>query len=120
MTDIMDQQIIDNIVIAEFDGWKEHSTLKEIYTKGDMIISTNKFAIPKTVFNYDTDWNSLMPVVEKIYKKIDSLEYNYTVRGRYEILRDALCSGNISDAFDSVVKLIKWCDDGIAISNEEI
>jgi len=60
---------------------------------------------------YDTSWDWLMPVVEKIDKCYsllpDSLEGEYIIR--YDVLERAITNEwNIIDAYKAVVEFIKW------------
>lgn len=99
----MDQQTIDNNkLIAEFDGWTPHPTLKEVYIKGDIIMSINPLAISR--FNYDNDWNLLMPVVDKINRIVDIHDAG-SAFGSYGI---GIRYNQIKPAHKAVVEFINW------------
>ena len=49
--------------------------------------------------NYNTDWNWLMPVVEKMNKIVDATNYGHNIGIRY---------AQIKPIYKSVVEFIKW------------
>ncbi len=103
----MDQQIIDNKLIAEFDK------LEQVDYGDNTIIYRREGNLGYKPENlkYNTDWNWLMPVVKKISdthfhsKKIDPmLDY-----GRHLFLiHNTLCELDIKKTCAEVVKWITW------------
>ena len=100
----MTDQQINNKLIAEFDGWREHDTLKGVYVKDEMTLSSNPYA--KSLFSYHTDWNLLMPVVVKI-QNIKTINTNGYEVWRFK-LHAALCEADIKTLYKAVVEFIEW------------
>ena len=98
----MEQIAEQNKLIAKFMG-------EEFRNQGSGIIRTSKFLEScynkgsKYIFlNYQSDWNLLMPVVEKIKQVISADEYQKTKQ-----LRIALSSVDLLKSFSEVVKIIE-------------
>ena len=99
-----DQQIIDNnILIAEFDGWKELKTIKGVYVKNGMTLSSSLYTKP--LFCYHTDWNLLMPVVAKIQ---DYQCSTFRALAERQTVLTFVGSANIKAVHKAVVEFIKW------------
>jgi hypothetical protein len=104
----------NNILIAEFMGLEEiYTPLLNIYE-----ISETETCL-ETDLAYHTDWNWLMPVVEKI-EHIDSIDVNILTNGTriYEWRSggkviidnsaDISFSNKIEHTYHAVVEFIKW------------
>lgn len=115
-----EQEIIENNkLIAEFMGWtveKNHFSKVEKY--GDKLQNERGISVKNR--DYHSDWNLLMPVVEKIEIncKFDVHiygHYNWKEPNRCVILdwRNKEIVGTFNDSkiqcvFDAVVEFIKW------------
>lgn len=89
----------DNKLIAEFMGYSQphpdYPTSTYWYKEGEA---------PLTILLFDTDWNWLMPVVEKILNislELDSMEAYYNITDSVP---------NIEQTHEAVVEFIKWYD----------
>ncbi len=87
----------DNKLIAEFMGYSQphpdYPTTTYWYKEGEA---------PLTILSYNTDWNWLMSVVEKILDislDLDSMEMYYNIT-------DAI--PKIESTYNEVVEFIKW------------
>lgn len=105
----------NNKIIAEFMGWKEHSKHKYPYVE-------NKDRFRKLPpwyaeingeghlhhFNYNADWNWLMPVVEKIYQT--NLYYDKYIDFNSSMFDSGgiELSTNINQVYNDCVKFINF------------
>ena len=102
----------ENKLIAEFMGFLESSLENLYYTHK----SLEGFGIGQlTELRYDTDWNWLMDVVDKIESLNFSVEMNRQEEGDYqclivkkEIIVQTFSSSKIESVYQSVVNFIKW------------
>lgn len=93
----------NNRMIAEFIGWKPYNGLNP---KWNGSFDTNSLfpvnaTVEKRELKFDTSWDWLMPVVEKIY----SLEIEDEL---VLLVRDALAEANIKDTYQAVIQFIEW------------
>lgn len=97
------EEITEIKIIAKFDGWEEWVTDGpiQLYKKGD---TTKHIGDLK----YNSDWNLLMPVVEKI-KSINRIGLN-AKEGESIInnLLISLMSVEIEKAYKAVIEFIRW------------
>lgn len=99
----------NNKLIAEFIGYSQphpnYPTTTYWYKEGKE---------PLAVLLFDTDWNWLMEVVEKIYNTIENitdeqeLEWDTLTRD----LRDNFYFPKIEAVYNACVKFIKWYNNG--------
>ena len=84
----------DNKLLAEFMGKEWHNS----FFAGVSIISPSNIT-----YKFDTDWNWLMQVVEKIDEVcgIDLHEWD-------EHINNALCSKSLHTTYNACVEFIKW------------
>ena len=83
-----DNQIIDNGLIAEFMGMKEH--------KGSHYSIIKDEWIPNVDLEYHNSWDWLMPVIDKCYQEHMSKH-----------IADAVMTCNKDEAYQAVVEFIK-------------
>lgn len=92
----------DNILIAEFDGWKQkHNDVnsyvrRKIGGEGYNIVRKDKLLYDKG------SWNALVPVVKKIFES-KSVPLDF-----YDRLCGAFIKGDYDGAYKVVVEYIKW------------
>jgi len=84
----------DNKLLAEFMGKEWHNS----FFAGVSIISPSNIT-----YKFDTDWNWLMKVVEKIDEVcgIDLHEWD-------EHINNALCSKSLHTTYNACIEFIKW------------
>jgi hypothetical protein len=90
----------NNKLIAEFIGFVESPTTNKYWTKR----SSEGFGIGELVdLKFDSDWNWLMQVVEKIDEVcgLDLHEWD-------EHINNALCSKSLHTTYNACVEFIKW------------
>lgn len=96
----------NNVLIAEFMGIKVFEGINsnnQTYFYYNNIELKDFEALP----NYDSDWNWLMPVVDKIYSMNEYYQYKADTismffDGGIELTTD------IESVYDSVVEFIEW------------
>ncbi len=92
----MDQQIRDNNkLIAEFMGLTQYRGKWQ----RDTLATVTTLAKNDKGLKYNTDWNWLIPVVDKINRIVDKNNYGYGIGIRYN---------QIKPAHKTVVKFIEW------------
>jgi hypothetical protein len=109
---------IENRLIAEFDGWKYYPVDKYCHfarlKRGDEAMSAS-------AMKYHSDWNELMPVVEKIESMtvVDGrgeVNYVFTIEANYCVISqggEAPLFENQHDTkiqcvFQTVIDFIQW------------
>lgn len=107
-------------MIAEFMGWTLDDSHLKSYRK--RIGGVFKY-VHQSQLKYDTDWNCLMPVVDKIEnirmkQHENSMEYNVMIEQQRCIItsetQGEICyfvgniGGKIAVVYDAVVSFIKW------------
>lgn len=111
----------NNILITEFMGYE--------WDKTNEVLKQNNFVIQRSIPNYNSDWNYLMPVVEKIeslgfYVSIRSNKYSNGntittiennneawVAGNFQqiqITENNLKISKIQSVYNTVVEFINW------------
>lgn len=106
----------NNRIVAEFMGWKERTDPTERWL-GQW--KDKKFQLHKILF-FDTDWNWLMEVVEKI-NVIDDYRYTVQINSMDTYIHDLKNGGFIfqsdmkwqpneliNSVYEAVVEFIKW------------
>jgi len=99
----------DNELIAIFMGFTpQKSSLGNTYTHPDLM---GVYGGTGMKFKYDTSWNWLMPVVEKI-SKISRNDYDGQARKDIQYLKQIWANTpfyvSIERAYELVVEFIKW------------
>lgn len=92
-------------IVATFDGWElKHnpSTNQKCWFKKGLGHHLKK----DWVFDYKTNWNSLMPVVKKIYDMHDQRTY-ILVGHIFEEIQNNLYSVNIKELYKNVIDFIE-------------
>jgi hypothetical protein len=102
----------DNQVIAEFMGWvhsvKDYHGINLFHLpEGDKIPIHCKSQSLEG-FKYDTSWDWLMPVVEKIEEFRHTTDYPPEMRLLWIELSSAILEVNLSRSHRGVVEFIKW------------
>lgn len=95
----------NNILIAEFMGWKVQKDPTERFFGRLKHIDGAWYKENEIAYNWSWDW--LMPVVEKCLEgeaEQDAEISQTTIKNIYE----SLCNTNISEVYNSVIKFIKW------------
>lgn len=93
----------DNELIAEFDGWTHFPTPKA-KGKGYWSYPSRGYAhFGSDAFRYDTSWDWLMPVVEKI-NTMEASEFNYDVARmtEFRLRKESLQKLSITTPIDVV------------------
>lgn len=92
----------DNIIIAEFDGWKLKRNDFNKYVR-KRIGGDGFNIVKKSEFLYDKgSWNVLVPVIKKIFEnKTVPLDF-------YDRLCGAFIKADYEAAYNLVVEYIKW------------
>ena len=97
--------ISDNILIAEFDGWKLKHNCTDRYVRkklggdGYNIVREDKFLY------HDGSWNVIMPVVKKVF---ECSNVNFIPAFYYENLSNAVLAVDFEKTYIAVVEFIKW------------
>ena len=95
----------NNKLIAEFMGYKK--SIANTWFKGNKIVQT-------TSFKYDSDWNWLMEVVEKIESKCSNLGFEISARfvhirvDNEWIISSGVKSNRIEAVYNACIEFIKW------------
>jgi hypothetical protein len=88
----------NNRLIAEFMNYNLEIVNNEVYfTHDDMLESLSDEEL-----HYDTDWNWLMEVVEKI-EKVGKTEFKFSVE--FEKVK---LSSNIESVYNACIEFVKW------------
>ena len=112
-----------DVIIAEFMGWKENKDMEVKLTSGGITYyfqKNDEACIPETMC-YHSDWNWLMPVVEKI-ESLPTMKDNgnfffeihqdsVTVFNstRMDIIIEVIGQGSrINNTYQAVIEFIQW------------
>lgn len=98
------ENLENNKFIAEFMGYELQKDPKERFF-GRYKTPITKVWVKENELAFDTDWNSLMNVIEKILEislELDSMEMYYNITDSIP---------NIKQAYADVTKFIVWCDE---------
>lgn len=102
----MDKQA-NNELIARFMGWNpderyEKSGNFEVWTSKEA-----KNAILGSYLNYNSEWNWLMPVVDKVFKSLVGIteSKSFLFEGK---IKESLLKVDIKETWNWVVEYIKW------------
>jgi len=102
----MDKQA-NNELIARFIGWSpderyEKSGIYAVWTSKEA-----KNAILGSYLNYDSEWNWLMPVVDRVFKSLIGIVEDDSFRLEAKI-KQSLLKVDIKETWNWVVEYIKW------------
>lgn len=98
----------NNRLIAEFMGFKNQTDPKERFFDNWFTQPTTAWGTRLEVLHFDTDWNWLMEVVDKVYSSdiyYDKyIDYNGSMfsSGQIEL------SANIDHVYKQIVEFIEW------------
>ena len=95
-----------NRIIAEFIECS--NPFNEITDATLYKVSQGTFELSE--LKYHTSWDWLMPVVEKIYDKMESMPEDFLRRSR---LHECLLDINLNNLYNFVVKFIKWYNNNL-------
>lgn len=104
----------NNKLIAEFMGLVKSSVVDKYWTKKDS--EGIGFGQLKELI-YDTDWNWLMQVVEKIndYNNVVKIHENHVKivnNERGDVLVDVVSGSMLEAVYNACVEFIKWYNNG--------
>ena len=93
----------NNKLLAEFMGFEKETDPTQRFYGNWFTQPTTAWGIRLEVLHFDTDWNWLMQVVEKIDEVcgIDLHEWD-------EHINNALCSKSLPTTYNACVEFIKW------------
>ena len=108
----------DNILIAKFMGEKlpyinNQGRFEHMVEGAGLISSTNAEDLYRFLrYNYNTDWNRLMQVVEKIFSLDDYYHFKQTL-GQFDTsIRDRF--PNKEGVYNQCIEFIKWYNENSA------
>ncbi len=118
-------------IIAKFDGWVEFFPEKGQYSKKGVFNrrSTGQMHFDVDFLNYDTSWDWIMPVVEKIYmlppvKTIHITPGETIIYFQRDEFKEAIKSpclaenNSITECFIATVEFLEWYNENLIISTE--
>jgi hypothetical protein len=107
------EQVLEgNKLIACFVGYKYNIGFKSYELKKDGVV-VNSIGLPllMTGFKYNSSWDWLMPVVEKIESIKNSDDYEVDIFGKCCDIGgqfEGVCKTKIEGTYKAVVEFIKW------------
>lgn len=100
-----------NKLIAEFMGhkinWGFNKDSILYMPQGDGNATNNSVVIPLDKLKYNSSWDWLMPVVDKVADQHDQYTY-FNVGHIFDAIRDCLYCVNIKHAWAEVIRFIEW------------
>lgn len=100
-----EQEIIEgNKLIAKFMGGLIHArNATKIWVRFD-----DKDFVRLSTLKYNKNWNSLMPVIEKLNTSIPNLDKSIYVLEQKDCFWDLKITSDINIVYKAVVEFIKW------------
>lgn len=107
----------NNKLIAEFIGFKLQNNPNERFYKNYFTQANGVWGNRIEILHFDSDWNWLMQVVEKIndYNNVVKIHENHVKivnNERGDVLVDVVSGSMLEAVYNACVEFIKWYNNG--------